>query len=275
MKVALIGLGRTGKTIAEYLLKENVLNMVLCRKDSEYAGLELSQILNCAETGIKVETIDHIGLKLLNKHPDVIIDFSGPEFLRENIHILEKHGIHVVTAVTEYTPADIEKFKKIGKNKRIGIILVPNITYGVNVMMLMAQMAAQLMKDYDFEIIEAHHNRKKDVPSGTAKKLAYKIDEILQNFSEEREQLTPVHSIRSGGIVGKHRVVVVGKYDKIEIIHESFSSLAFAEGAHKAAKFIVNRVGYYEMEDVFTEEKNVILADENVTPDDIASANIG
>jgi 4-hydroxy-tetrahydrodipicolinate reductase len=266
MKVALVGLGRTGQTIAEYLLKENVLNMVLCRKDSEHAGLELSQVLNCNTTEIKVETTEHLNLKLLKNHPDVIIDFSGPEFLRENIHILEKHGIHVVTAVTEYTSADIEKFKTIGQNKRIGIILVPNITYGVNVMMLMAQMAAQLMKDYDFEIIEAHHNRKKDVPSGTAKKLAYKIDEILQNFSEEREKITPVHSIRSGGIVGKHRVVVVGKYDKIEIIHESFSRVAFAEGALKAANFIVNRVGYYEMEDVFAEEQKVILATENENP---------
>ena len=274
MKIALIGLGRTGKIVAEYLLKENFLNMVLCRKGRKHADHDLSEVLNCAKTGITIETTENLGLKLLSKHPDVIIDFSGPEFLRKNINTLEKHGIHVVTAVTEYTPDDIDKFKKIGQNKRIGIILVPNITYGVNVMMLMAQMAAQLMNDYDFEIIESHHNRKKDIPSGTAKKLAYKIDTVLQNFAKEREQITPVHSIRSGGIVGKHSVVVVGKYDKIEIIHESFSTLAFAEGALKAAKFIANRVGYYEMEDLFTEQQNVIIASENVTPDDIASANI-
>lgn len=247
MKIALIGLGRTGKLVAEYLLDKGMLSMVLCRKGSKDEQTDIGGVLGRKDTGLCIETTDNLEMKLFHYQPEVLIDFSGPEFLRENIHLLDKCGVRIVTAVTDYTVADIEKFKCIVGHGRIGMIMVPNITYGVNVMMLLVRMAAELMDEYDFEIIEEHHNQKKDIPSGTAKKIAYKIDERLT----QRDNLTPVHSIRSGSIVGKHKVIIAGKYDKVEISHESFSRLAFAEGAYKAARFIHQKVGFYEMEDVF------------------------
>lgn len=253
MKVALVGLGRTGKTVAEYLLEKGVLSLILCREESKHRNLCLSEILNkksCGTIGLCVETTERLEEKLMEAKPDVLIDFSRPEFLREHIGTLEKCGVNVVTAVTEYSAEDIEQFEKIGEKGKIAIITAPNITFGVNVMMLLSQIASTLMKEYDFEIVEEHFNKKRDMPSGTAKKLAFKIDEILRR--SRKEAAVPVHSIRAGGIIGKHKVVVAGEYDKIEITHESFSRMAFADGAYKAAKFIVDKVGYYRMEDVFS-----------------------
>lgn len=257
MKIALVGLGRTGSYVAQYLMEKQVLQMMLCRDTSKYEELETS-------LKMKAESIDGLEEKLRVNCPNVLIDFSGPAFLRDHIELLDQQKIGIVSAITEYTDEDMKRFKAVTKRGNIGLIMVPNITYGVNVMMLLVQLAANMMQDYDFELVEEHHNQKKDVPSGTAKKIAAQIDRVL----EHKAKITPVHSIRSGGLVGKHKVIVAGKYDKIEISHESFSRMAFAEGAYKAAQFIHGKTGFYEMEDFFKEagrhsidEYEVILED--------------
>ncbi|MDD4599571.1 4-hydroxy-tetrahydrodipicolinate reductase [bioreactor metagenome] len=250
MKTALIGLGRTGKNVAEYLIKQDTLAMVLCRQSSPNANKDIGEILGSNLTGITVETIDHLERKLFHKQPDVLIDFSGHTFLKENIHTLAKCGVNVVTAVTDYEPAEIERLRIFAEKGNIGIVMAPNITYGVNVMMLMAEIAAELMGDYDFEVFEEHHKHKKDRPSGTAKKI---VNKIRTGLLEEKE--IPEHVVRAGGIVGKHKVLICGEFDKIEISHESFSRVAFAEGAYKAAKFINGKTGFYEMSDIFEYER--------------------
>lgn len=109
MKIALVGLGRTGKVVAEYLLSQNVLSMVLCRPNSTNANKDLGEILDRNDTGIMIETSDHLERKLFQYKPDILIDFSRANFLTDNIHILEKCGVSVVTAVTDYDSAEIEK----------------------------------------------------------------------------------------------------------------------------------------------------------------------
>ncbi|HMM22325.1 MAG TPA: 4-hydroxy-tetrahydrodipicolinate reductase [Selenomonadales bacterium] len=252
MKIALIGLGTTGKIVAEYLLKEKVLAMVFCRKGSSQAGKDLGEILHRPNTGITVESTEDLEEKLLQVRPDVLIDFSSPQFLSENLGILAKCGVNVVSAVTGYSEMDMRRIKLVAENRRFGVVLAPNITYGVNVMMIMAQIAAQLHEDYDFQIIEENHKNKKDSPSGTAKKIAATI---LSTLDEMEEKAVPIHSIRAGDIAGRHRLLICGKHDQIEITHTAFSRVAFAEGAYKAAKFIVGRRGLYEMKDVFRIQK--------------------
>lgn len=249
MKIALVGLGRTGKIAAEYLLKKDALNLVLCRPHSPNANKDVGEILGIKPTGITVETIDHLERKLFHKQPDVLIDFSSHTFLKENIHTLAKCGVNIVTAVTDYDRAEIEKLKTFAEKTDIGIVMAPNITYGVNVLMLMAEIAAELMGDYDFEVFEEHHKHKKDRPSGTAKKITTKIKNLLS------QKEVPEHVVRAGGIIGKHKVLVCGEFDKIEISHESFSRVAFAEGAYKAAQFIAGKTGFYEMSDIFEYER--------------------
>jgi len=250
VKIALVGLGRTGKVVAEYLLSQNVLSMVLCRPNSTNANKDLGEILDRNDTGIMIETSDHLERKLFQYKPDILIDFSRANFLTDNIHILEKCGVSVVTAVTDYDSAEIEKIKNVAQKGNIGVVLAPNITYGVNVLMLMTEIAAELMNSYDFEIYEEHHKQKKDSPSGTAKKIALKIQEVL-----DRNDEIPTHAVRAGGIIGKHKVIICGEYDSIEISHQSYSKKAFAQGAYKVSQFLMGKTGFYEMSDVFEQER--------------------
>jgi 4-hydroxy-tetrahydrodipicolinate reductase len=255
LKLALIGLGTTGKTVAEYLLSKQVLAMVLCREGSPKAGQDLGTILHRPTTGITLESTDNLGEKLLHYQPDVLIDFSRPAFLSEHLATLAKAKVNVVTAVTGYSEMDLKRIRLVAQSGKIGVVTAPNITYGVNVLLLMAQVAAQLQLEYDFEIIEENHRNKLDSPSGTANKIASAIKAtISENGGEDAE--IPIHSIRSGDIVGRHKILVTGKYDQIEIAHTAFSREAYAEGAYKAAQFVRGRSGFYEMNDVFRLEKN-------------------
>jgi 4-hydroxy-tetrahydrodipicolinate reductase len=258
VRVALVGLGRTGKIVAEYLLQQGVLCMVLCKPNSTSANKDIGEILNLKDTGIVIETSDHLERKLFQYKPDILIDFSGTSFLPDYIHIIEKCGVNVVSAVTGYDSAELEKIKNVALKGIIGVIVAPNITYGINVLMLMSEIAAELMNDYDFQIYEEHHKHKKDSPSGTAKKIAAKIQDSL-SLNEE----IPTHAVRAGGIVGKHKVMICGEFDSIELSHQSYSRKAFAESSYKVSLFLMGKTGFYEMSDVFEyerEQKKQILA---------------
>ncbi|MDR3591804.1 MAG: 4-hydroxy-tetrahydrodipicolinate reductase [Negativicutes bacterium] len=255
MKIALIGLGTTGKTVAEYLLRNRTLAMVLCRQDSPKAGKDLGEILHRPATGIALETTDNLAEKLQHHQPDVLIDFSRPAFLSEHLATLAKARVNVVTAVTGYSEMDMRRIKLVAQSGKIGVVMAPNITYGVNVLLLMVQLAAQLQLECDFEIIEENHRNKLDSPSGTANKIATAISLTIEENGGDSVTI-PIHSIRSGDIVGRHKILVTGKYDQIEIAHTAFSREAYAEGAFKAAQFVRGRPGFYEMKDVFRLEKN-------------------
>ncbi len=261
MKIALAGLGITGNIVAEYLLKEKALTMVLCRDGSPNAGKDVGEILHRPVTGITIESTTDLEEKLLINQPDVLIDFSSPDFLSENLSILAKCKVNVVTAVTGYSEIDTRRIKLVAQSGKIGVVMAPNITYGVNLLLMMARLAAQLHSEYDFQIIEENHKHKKDSPSGTAKKIAATIASTLSGDVGENKDDIPIHSIRAGDIAGRHKVLVYGKYDQIEITHTAFSRMAFAEGAYKAAQFISGRPGFYEMKDVFRLEKGNYAAD--------------
>jgi len=256
MKIALVGLGTTGKIVAEYLLGKNVLSMVICKKDSVHAYSDLGKILNCRDTNIIVEPCEHLERKIFENKPDVLIDFSSSHFLRDNISMLAHYGINIVTAVTDYGPSEIERIKQIASQDKIGVIMAPNITYGVNVLMLLTEIATELMSGYDFHVLEENHNRKKDSPSGTAKKIASKIETILADNLIDSQ--VPIQAVHSGGIIGKHKVLISGEYDQLEISHQAFSRFAFAEGAYKAAQFIYGKKGLYGMDNVFDSHKATI-----------------
>ena len=132
----------------------------------------------------------------------------------------------------------------------------PNITLGVNVLMLLTNLTSSLLSNYDFQITEVHHKNKLDSPSGTAKKIAFEIQNGLKNkgITISNTEI-PINSVRAGGVIGRHEVMIVGEEDKIEISHESFSRKAFAQGAIKAAQFIHKKSGYYEMRDVLDLDK--------------------
>ena len=251
MKVALIGLGVTGRTVAEYLLREKVLAMALCREGSAKVGKDLGALLNRPKTGIIVESTRHIEEKLLLVQPDVVVDFSGPGFLSENLATLAKFKVNVVTAVTDYSEIDKRRIRLLADNCKLGVVMAPNITCGGSGLVTLARIAARLHSDYDIEIFEEGRSVKKNNPSEATRKIAATILSAIAEQDEKSTAAVPVHSVNAGGVAGRHRVVICGRYDQLEICHTAFSRLAFAEGAYKAARFISGKTGYYEMKDIF------------------------
>lgn len=151
-------------------------------------------------------------------------------------------------------------------SKDIPIFKSSNMSYDINLMAKILTIIAPILKNTDIEIIETHHNRKIDSPSGTALLLADKINESLGNTlkyefnrhnNHEKRSKNEIgfSSIRGGNIVGEHIVQFYGENETLEIKHTSYSRSVFAEGALKAAEFIVNKKsGLYNMDDLISKE---------------------
>jgi len=265
IKVCLIGLGRTGKEIAKVLLGQDDLElvMVVCSEKSAKAGKDLGEILNIHETGIVITGSRDLKKNLAVFQPDVAIDFTDPQSTLGNAEILASMRIPIVVGTTGFIDIQSRKLISLAKNYKTGIIHAPNITLGVNVLMVLTNLTASILESYDCTIVESHFKQKKDAPSGTAIKIA---KEVLKGRSSNNSisihdldhKKIPIHAIRAGGIIGRHSVVLAGEYDKIEITHESFARTAFALGALKAVRFIHNKTGFYEMDDVL-DLKNVVM----------------
>lgn len=255
--VCLIGLGRTGMEIAKIILKQRDFKLVgaICSEFSGKAGKDIGEILGLPETGTKVYTSNQLSYITEKYEPDVFVDFSNYKATMKHLKIISESGAGLVIGTTGFSNTDIMRMKVLAKKNSSGILYAPNITLGVNVMMLLSNIAARILSDYDFEISEAHHKYKKDSPSGTALKIADQIEEGLQSSGTEINESIPIHTVRAGGIVGRHELLIAGENDKIEIVHESFSRKAFADGAVRGIRFIKGKKGFFEMQDVLNLEK--------------------
>lgn len=170
---------------------------------------------------------------------DCLIDFTVAEATRDFIDIAKEYKKPLVIGTTGLDEKDRMKLGELAKT--FPIVYSPNMSVGVNILFKLVKEAAELLKDYNVNIIEAHHIHKKDAPSGTAKKLA----EII-NRSD-----VPIAPIREGEIVGDHRVIFESEVDKIELFHSAKTRDIFAQGALLAAKFVVNKkTGLFDMQDV-------------------------
>lgn len=257
LKICLSGLGRTGSQLAKYLLQQKDVQLVsaVCSAGSPKATRDLGEVMGYSNMGIPIYSSNQLQSCIFNTKPDVVIDFSNAAVALENAEIFSKMNVKIVMGTTGFTKFEEAKlFSLITKNK-CGMIYAPNITRGVNTMMFLTELASKILGNYDIEIIEMHHKRKLDSPSGTAIKIARELKESRSLLSAKKPADIPISSVRAGGIVGNHKVMLVGENDMIEITHQSFSRDAFAEGALYAANFIADKVGVYEMKDVMNYKK--------------------
>lgn len=202
----------------------------------------------------------YTNLSSITVKPDVIIDFSVPVATLNILEYAKSSSIPVVIATTGLSDQQIKTVEEYSKS--IPIFKSANMSYDINLMAKILSQIAPILKDSDIEIIETHHNRKVDAPSGTALLLADTINKSLENSMEynfdrfsSREKRKPneigFSSIRGGNIVGEHTVKFYSPYETFEISHTSYSRSVFAEGALKAAKFIINKpAGLYSMDDL-------------------------
>ena len=194
---------------------------------------------------------------------DVIIDFSVPKATFKVLEFAKKEKTPIVIATTGFSNDELEKIEEL--SKEIPIFRSANMSLDINLMAEIVKKVAKVLQDTDIEIIETHHNRKIDAPSGTAILLADAINEVLENKKEydfnrmqKREPRNKneigFSSIRGGNIVGEHKVAFFGENETLEIKHTSYSRQVFVEGAIKSAKFIITKEnGLYNMNDLINE----------------------
>lgn len=170
---------------------------------------------------------------------DVIIDFSRPENIDFLLDYALKNNVALVICTTGYTDEQVEKIKKAGENIRV--LLSSNTSIGINILRKIAMLISPTMKDFDIEIVEAHHNKKKDMPSGTAKTLKSDVLEATGKTD------IPVHSLRAGNIVGEHEIVFAKNDEVIKISHTALSKRIFAVGAIDLSEKLLSKdIGFYD-----------------------------
>ncbi|SCY96721.1 4-hydroxy-tetrahydrodipicolinate reductase [Alkaliphilus peptidifermentans] len=200
----------------------------------------------------------------LSEASDVIIDFSHPTQLLPMLNYCKKHHVPVVIATTGYSDEELRIIHEAGAY--IPVFYSPNMSLGVNLLLELVSKATVVLEDqFDIEIIERHHNKKIDAPSGTALLIANTINRLLENqkslvYSRQDKKVARdpseigIMCLRGGTIVGEHEVVYIGNDEIIEIKHTALSKEIFAYGALRAAKFIIKQnPGYYGMKDMLKE----------------------
>jgi len=196
----------------------------------------------------------------IKEKPDVIIDFSIPKATMNILEYAKQNHVPIVIATTGFSD---EENKYINEcSKLIPIFKSANMSYDINLMRKIVAEVAKALNNADIEIIESHHNRKVDSPSGTALLLADSINKELNNskkynfdrFSKrEKRDKNEIgfSSIRGGNIVGEHTVSFFGENETFEITHKAYSRKVFAEGSLKGAEFLINKSsGFYTMDDI-------------------------
>lgn len=203
----------------------------------------------------------YLGFEDCSVDAQVIIDFS--HFCA--LDAILKYGLEkkcaLVLAATGYSDKQNNQILKASKS--IPIFQSGSMSLGINMLRKLVKQAAKAIgEDFDIEIIERHHNRKLDAPSGTALLLADAINEALpskktyncsrsgQSAKRNNDEIG-IHAIRGGTIVGEHEIIFAGNDEIIELKHTALSRNNFATGAIKAAKFICDKApGYYNMDDM-------------------------
>ncbi|MDA3792601.1 MAG: 4-hydroxy-tetrahydrodipicolinate reductase, partial [Elusimicrobia bacterium] len=175
----------------------------------------------------------------------------------QNARICASEVVPLAIGTTGFSPKELETIK--GYSENTPVLVSPNMSIGVNLIFKMVKEITDRLPGYEKEIIEAHHNRKVDSPSGTAKKIADiiagKDDKYIYGRAgsagpRDKNEIG-IHAVRGGNIVGEHTVMWISPYDRIELTHRAGSRKAFAEGAVRAAVWLSGRKnGFYGMGDV-------------------------
>jgi 4-hydroxy-tetrahydrodipicolinate reductase len=193
-----------------------------------------------------------------NGEADMIIDFSNHLGTKELLDYAVKKSIPTVIATTGHTEEELAYITEA--SKKITIFHSANMSLGVALLVELAKQTAAVFPDADIEIVETHHNRKLDAPSGTALMIANAIKSVREqakyvfgrsgNAKREKNEIG-IHAVRRGNIVGIHEVLVSTDNQTITLKHEAHSKALFAEGAISAAKFIIDKpAGMYDMNSV-------------------------
>ncbi len=261
MKVAVAGAsGRMGRMLIEAVTAADdcVLSGALDMPGSASIGQDAAAFLG-RTSGVTIGADLRVGLA----GADVLIDFTRPEGTLAHLAVCRELGVKAVVGTTGFSPEQEALILAIARD--VAIVMAPNMSVGVNVVLRLIDMAARALADgYDIEIIEAHHRHKVDAPSGTALQMgdvaAAATGRKLKDCAvyaregvtgERKAGAIGFAAIRGGDIVGDHTVLFAGTGERIEISHKSSSRVTYAQGSLRAARFLAGqRSGLFDMSDV-------------------------
>ena len=242
MKIGLVGFGKAGKAVANVIIQNNKLTLEwVLRRGTALDNRSASEFLGIQdkEPGI-IYSNSTISVKELldNKPVDIIIDFSSEDGIYSYGKIAGERKIKIISAISHYRENEINLLKTLAKETTV--FWSPNITLGVNYLLIAAKFLKKITPWVDIEIIEEHFKEKEGI-SGTAVKIA-------EGLGIDKEK---INSIRAGGIVGKHELIFGFPYQTIRLKHESISREAFGNGVVFVAENLINKdVGLYNFEDL-------------------------
>ena len=230
------------------------MGKVLTKCANEDSELEI--VCGASKDDLDVPFKTYQKMSDVEESADVIIDFSHHSTIDDTLSYAIKTKTPIVIATTGFNDEELTKIKKA--SNIIPIFHSSNMSLGVNVLVKLVKEAAKSLNGFDIEIIEKHHNKKLDAPSGTAVMIANGVKEVLPDSeyiygrhgrSDKRNSNEiGIHAIRGGTIVGEHTTIFAGHDEVVEIKHSAQSKDIFAKGAIAAAKFLVKQeAGYYNM----------------------------
>ncbi|MBY9015476.1 MAG: 4-hydroxy-tetrahydrodipicolinate reductase [Candidatus Lokiarchaeota archaeon] len=260
--------GSTGRLISSLALTDNEIKVVAAC-DLAHIGEDLGSLLAILNPdNIKIKDVDQLQEIINETNPDVVVDFTVASATEKNCKICVKNGIRCVIGTTAMSKEFLEDFEELVEKHKAPSVISPNMATGVNVLFKIAGILTNYLNAWDIELIESHHHRKVDSPSGTALTIAKTICDTLGCDLEETLKFgrsrgpnkrklgakneIGIHSIRGGDIVGDHTVLYAGPGERIELKHQAHSRECFANGAIKAIKFIAkqNEIRIFSMKDV-------------------------
>lgn len=225
MDLLLLGRGKTGSLVAEVAAERKHHVRVIGAKENAGSAALSPQLL---------------------ADVSAVIDFTAPHCILAHIEVCVKAGKNMVVGTTGWY-GELDRVRKLVEQRGTGFVYAANFSVGVNLFFDVARTsAAALRHDYTGQIFERHHVHKKDAPSGTA----IAIQHILGENSGHTQEVEIV-SFREGEVVGLHEVVFESASDRIYLCHDAKSRRGFAEGAVRAAEWLVGKKGFYDFKDVW------------------------
>lgn len=194
----------------------------------------------------------------VNVNCDVVLDFSHPSCLDSILKFVISRNIPAVICATGHN--EIQKLRMKEAAKIVPVFLSCNTSIGINILAKIIKTTKSLLgRDYDIEIIEKHHNKKLDAPSGTALMLAHEVSNDNTEYVYDRTRYKSqrmkneigIHTVRCGGMRGEHEIIFANEHETLVFKHITNSRKLFAYGALNAVRFIVNVIpGMYDMHDL-------------------------
>ncbi|MFA5312567.1 MAG: 4-hydroxy-tetrahydrodipicolinate reductase [Methanomassiliicoccales archaeon] len=244
--IRVIVAGATGK------LGSLVCGLIVKQPDMELVGAVVSTSGGHVgkEIAPGVEASGPDSIPELVRNADVFVDVTPASAAEINLRMAAPSGINCVIGTTGLKEEFVEGLDRTFSERGSSAVITANFSVGVNVFWKACEQLARTLEDYDVEIVEVHHDKKKDAPSGTAMKAARIISEVtgIDNIVCGREGMVGargreigIHSIRIGDVVGEHTVIFGGNMERIELTHKAHSREAFAEGCITAIRWVAGR----------------------------------